>query len=211
MLNFQTKSYENGVNLLASEVGLVTRTAQIPQTMGVSQSDGSKWVAAGTVFPANDSTATGIVWHDVDVTLGDQIAPIIVAGRLYGDRLPAAVTDSALTPLKASGLVFENAYDRYTAQPVAIAGIEQVGGAAGTTDSTGIKITFDVPVAGLTADKITLGAGTGSATKGTLTGSGKNWTLAISDPTQGTVNLTISGLAGYKFPSTATSVEIYAA
>ena len=52
-------------NFLDSEVGLVTKTAQIPQSMG--QTDGDrKTVFAGTVFPANTSAATGIVfepWH----------------------------------------------------------------------------------------------------------------------------------------------------
>ena len=52
-------------NFLDSEVGLVTKTAQIPQSMG--QTDGDrKTVFAGTVFPANTSAATGIVFQDVD-------------------------------------------------------------------------------------------------------------------------------------------------
>ena len=56
-------------NFLDSEVGLVTKTAQIPQSMG--QTDGDrKTVFAGTVFPANTSAATGIVFQDVDVTDG---------------------------------------------------------------------------------------------------------------------------------------------
>lgn len=54
-------------NFLDSEVGLVTKTAQIPQSMG--QTDGDrKTVFAGTVFPTNTSAATGIVFQDVDVT-----------------------------------------------------------------------------------------------------------------------------------------------
>ena len=60
-------------NFLDSEVGLVTKTAQIPQSMG--QADGDrKTVFAGTVFPANTSAATGIVFQDVDVTDGDDRA-----------------------------------------------------------------------------------------------------------------------------------------
>lgn len=85
------------------------------------------------------------------------------------------------------------------------------GGTAGTTDSTAIVLTFDKDVVGLTADHITLAAGTGSATKGALTGSAKAWSLAITDPTEGTVTVLISGLDGYSFTETPTSVTVYSA
>jgi hypothetical protein len=76
-------------NFLDSEVGLVTKTAQIPQSMG--QTDGDrKTVFAGTVFPANTSAATGIVFQDVDVTDGDAIGSVMVAGRVISDRVNAA-------------------------------------------------------------------------------------------------------------------------
>ena len=76
-------------NFLDSEVGLVTKTAQIPQSMG--QTDGDrKTVFAGTVFPANTSAATGIVFQDVDVTDGDAIGAVMVAGRVISDRVNAA-------------------------------------------------------------------------------------------------------------------------
>ena len=76
-------------NFLDSEVGLVTKTAQIPQSMG--QADGDrKTVFAGTVFPANTSAATGIVFQDVDVTDGDAIGAVMVAGRVISDRVNAA-------------------------------------------------------------------------------------------------------------------------
>lgn len=75
-------------NFLDSAVGLVTRTAQIPQSMGVA--DGNrKIVVAGTVFPANDATATGIVFQDVDVTDGDAIGSVMVAGRVIDERVTA--------------------------------------------------------------------------------------------------------------------------
>ncbi len=84
-------------NFLDSEVGLVTKTAQIPQSMG--QADGDrKTVFAGTVFPANTSAATGIVFQDVDVTDGDAIGAVMVAGRVISDRVNAA--SAAQTALK---------------------------------------------------------------------------------------------------------------
>lgn len=84
-------------------------------------------------------------------------------------------------------------------------------GATGATDSTAITLTFDKNVVGLTAAAITLADGeTGSATKGALTGEGKVWTLAISAPTEGDVTVLIA-LDGYKFTTSLTTVEIYAA
>lgn len=93
---------------------------------------------------------------------------------------------------------------------IAIESAVQVGGTTGTTASTGIKITFDKNVVGLQASHITITDGTtGKATKGALTGSGKVWDLAISDVTEGDVTILIAGLAGYKFPATATTVDVY--
>ena len=84
-------------------------------------------------------------------------------------------------------------------------------GATGATDSTAITITFDKNVVGLTAADITLADGdTGAATKGELTGTGKIWTLAISNPTEGDVTVLIA-LDGYKFTTVPTVVQVYAA
>lgn len=93
-------------NFLDSEVGLVTKTAQIPQHLG--QTDGDrKTVFAGTVFPANTDAATGIVFQDVDVTDGDAIGSVMVAGRVISDRVNAIST--AQTALKNIVFVGANA------------------------------------------------------------------------------------------------------
>jgi hypothetical protein len=70
--------------------------------------------------------------------------------------------------------------------------VNQSGGVNGSTDSTGIAFTFSADVAGLTAEDITLTAGTGAATKGTLAGRGKKWTLGITTSTAGTVKVKIT-------------------
>ena len=86
---------------------------------------------------------------------------------------------------------------------------EQDGGVAGTTDSDSIILSFDKNVVGLTAADITLTDGEeGSATKGALTGSGKIWELAITDPVEGDVIVSID-LDGYKI--TTATVEVIAA
>lgn len=85
----------------------------------------------------------------------------------------------------------------------------QDGGTSATTDSTGIVLTFNKDVVGLQASHITLTNGTGEAVKGALTGSAKVWTLAITPSVEGDVTVKVSGLDGYSFPSTATTVAIY--
>jgi hypothetical protein len=52
-------------------------------------------------------------------------------------------------------------------------------GTAKTLSSTAINFTFNEEVGGLTADDINLVNGMGEVTKGALTGSGKDWTLAL--------------------------------
>jgi hypothetical protein len=85
-------------------------------------------------------------------------------------------------------------------------------GTTSSTTTTKIDLAFNVPVYGLTADDITLANDTGAATKGALTGSGKNWSLAITAvATQGNVKLTIADIDGFDFPSTATTVAVYKA
>ena len=99
-----------------------------------------------------------------------------------------------------------------TVTPVAVTfTAEQSGGTTGAADSTAIAFVFDVDVVGLQASHITITSDTGAATKGVLTGSGKNWSLAITAPEEGDVKVKISGLAGYAFPTTDTVVAIYAA
>ena len=91
----------SAINILESEIGLVTKTRQIPETLGVV--DGKyKTVKAGTVFPADNATAEGIVFTDTDVTDGDAIGSVIVAGRVLDERVNAS--EAAVAALKANGL-----------------------------------------------------------------------------------------------------------
>lgn len=91
----------SAINILESEIGLVTKTRQIPESLGVV--DGAhKTVKAGTVFPADNSTAEGIVFTDTDVTHGDAEGSVIVAGRVLAARVNAS--EPAITALAAKGL-----------------------------------------------------------------------------------------------------------
>lgn len=88
-------------NFLESEIGLITKTYEIPQSMGAA--DGPyQTVAAGTPYPANDATAVGIVFTDTDVTGGDAAGSVMVAGRVLKERLN--ISEAAVTALAAKGL-----------------------------------------------------------------------------------------------------------
>lgn len=94
------------LNFLDSAVGLVTKSCMVPQSMGVDDGFGNKTVKAGVIFPANDSTAKGILFEGVDVTLGEHEAALLVEGRVIADRLPETIDDDARTALEIVGIKF---------------------------------------------------------------------------------------------------------
>ncbi|MCH4169407.1 MAG: hypothetical protein LKF42_09140 [Streptococcaceae bacterium] len=57
---------------------------------------------AGEVYPANDATAVGIVFNDVNVDseTGPQPVAITVEGYVLKDRLPAEPSAEAISALK---------------------------------------------------------------------------------------------------------------
>ena len=108
MSHINVETYSKQPAFIASEVGLRSNSQTIPQAMGVQ--DGIyKLVAAGTIFPANDATAIGVIYEPVNVTNGDHEGGVIIGGHLYGNRLPVAPAAAAITALQAKGLYFENA------------------------------------------------------------------------------------------------------
>ena len=97
-------------NFLGSEIGLIQKTHEIKQEGVAVDEAGKKIVKGGTIYPANDATAIGIVFEDIDVT-EDLVRPgsVIIAGRILKNRLPVAPSEEALTALKASGIYFDDA------------------------------------------------------------------------------------------------------
>lgn len=111
MSHINTETYSPAPSFLASAVGLRTVTKQIPQSLGVQGGD-KLIVPAGTIFPANDNTAVGVLYEPVDVTYGDHEGSVIVAGHLYGNRLPVAPADASKTAMGENGyggVLFETA------------------------------------------------------------------------------------------------------
>lgn len=82
------------------------RTRQMSADKGVSGDYGTKYIPMGTVYPANDNTAEGIVYEDVDVTTGDMPGSVVLSGTVYTDRLPVKIAETAKTTLTAKGFKF---------------------------------------------------------------------------------------------------------
>ncbi len=87
-------------NFLESERCLVTKTREIPESLGVA--DGNRKIArAGTPFPADDATAIGILFTDVDVTDGPVEGSVMLAGRVLKERLNvSSAAAAAMTDIK---------------------------------------------------------------------------------------------------------------
>lgn len=94
------KGYEAGYFLVNDEnCTRVSMTIAANHAQVVTRANGSKYVPAGAVIPANGSTAVGILYEDIDVTTGTMPGSVVVAGEVYTDRLPAAPESDAVTAL----------------------------------------------------------------------------------------------------------------
>ena len=84
--------------------------------------DGRYVVKAGTIYPANDATAVGVVLNDYDVNDGDAMMAVVVHGFIKTAALPALPATAALaamplvafSPLISMGVAI-------TCTPIAIA------------------------------------------------------------------------------------------
>ena len=99
------KVYEAGW-FLAEDEPTTRETRTIPQTGATTAANGSKYVKAGTPFPANGASAVGFVYEDVDVTSGDMAGSVVTKGVVYEDRLPVKLDSAAKTALQGLGFKF---------------------------------------------------------------------------------------------------------
>lgn len=58
-----------------------------------------KIVKAGTILPANDATAKGVVLYDVDVTNGEEKGALVIHGFIDKSKLPIQPESAAITAL----------------------------------------------------------------------------------------------------------------
>ena len=97
---FQGKGWEAGWFLVNNEeCTRLTKTIAANHAQVITRSDGTKYVPAGAVIPANDGTAVGILYEPIDVTSGAMPGSVVVKGEVYTDRLPAAPAAAAVSAL----------------------------------------------------------------------------------------------------------------
>lgn len=92
---------------LANNEDCSRETRQIKQDGAETAENGGKYVPMGTIYPANDGTAEGIVYEDVDVSTGDMPGSVVTKGEVYEDRLPVTIESAAKTALDGKGFVFK--------------------------------------------------------------------------------------------------------
>lgn len=85
----------------------LTKTISAQHAQVRTNADGSKYVPAGAIYPANDATAIGIVYEDVDVTSGAMAGSVVTEGVVYKDKLPTAPVAAAASAM--SGIKFIDA------------------------------------------------------------------------------------------------------
>lgn len=107
-MSFVSTDTSRGFNagwFLAHDETVERQTRQIKKEGAVDDGRGGKFVRAGTIYPANDGTAVGIVYEDVDVSNGYMPGSVVTKGTVYLDRLPVAAQTAAQTALKELGFV----------------------------------------------------------------------------------------------------------
>jgi titin len=179
----------------------------------------------GVTAVAQSSSSINISWNPVS---GAVSYKVYFYAPSYSPWGPAASnitgTSYAHTGLRASTVYY------YSVRAVNSAGIESdsasvsattpaSGGGGGGSDitysvsatgspaTTALSFSFSSSVSGLTASNITITNGTGSATKGSLTGSGTSWSLGITTSTAGTISVSINKSGISSSPKTVTLVK----
>lgn len=110
------KTYAPGYFLAHEECERKTR--EIPQSMATTESNGTKYVPMGSVYPSNDASAVGIVYEDVDVTTGNMPGSVVLSGVVYEDRLPiTSISYDAVTPAGTENPSEEGWYERSGESP----------------------------------------------------------------------------------------------
>ena len=93
----------------------------------------------GTIWPANDATAEGVVLQDYDLTDNDQNVAIVFEGDIKTDALPATPSANAIAALPRITV-----HGAFTGYPVTFAVSGSNGTVAATVDgvaiSTGAKV-----------------------------------------------------------------------
>ena len=167
------------------------------------------------LFQWQQSTDGGTTWNDLAASStfsGTTTDTLRIAGAtmaINGNQYRCLVGNSVAQDIESDSATL-------TILPRTVAfTATQVGGAAGTGNSTGIELTFSEPVTGLDASDITVTNDTGQVTTGVLTeasGTGTNavWLLEITTvAAEGEVFVEVADFAYFQVTSAAQTVDVY--
>lgn len=107
-------TYNPGGFLAYNDENIVRETREIAQNSAlvVTSKDGTKHVPVGTAYPTNDGNAIGILYEDVDVTVGNMPGSVVTGNAtIYEDKL--AVTGAAYDAVTLKDLVSPKAQGWY--------------------------------------------------------------------------------------------------
>lgn len=100
-------TYAPGYFLAYNDENVTRETRQIAQNSALVQTtEDGKYVPMGTAYPTNDGNAIGLLYEDVDVTVGDMPGSVVTGGAIvYEDRIPALAA-AAKSALEGKGFKF---------------------------------------------------------------------------------------------------------
>lgn len=98
-IKMKTVEYASSKNILAipDHYVAIARKLEKDSTLAVTE-EGRKIVKAGTLYPANDATAIGVILNDYDVTDGDQMCAVVIHGFVLEAKLPEAPDEAVDIP-----------------------------------------------------------------------------------------------------------------
>lgn len=76
----------------------VSQAIILEDSQGTTVGD-KKIVKAGTILPANDATAKGVLLYDVDVTHGSNTGALVIHGFIDKDKIPAQPDSTVNLPM----------------------------------------------------------------------------------------------------------------
>ena len=99
-VEYKTQSYNTGKQILVfpDHYVSVAHTFLKDDAAAVTV-EGRKIIKAGTIYPANNTTAIGVVWADYDVTDGDVTGALVIHGFLKTAALPQVPATEAKAAL----------------------------------------------------------------------------------------------------------------
>lgn len=109
-------TYNAGGFIANGDENIVRETKEVAQNSAlvVTDENGGKHVPVGTAYPTNDGNAIGILYEDVDVTVGNMPGSVVTGNAVvYEDKL-AVTSESydAVTPAGTENPSEEGWYER---------------------------------------------------------------------------------------------------